>query len=105
MKDIQTIKNKYFKNSIGDITDGDITELSLRYNKKEKNPDWELNNVIEIASTILIIEGTNKKGIIVQRDINNNPEPNKNLTIESLKKILQESAEKLTEKSVKALLI
>lgn len=96
---VQSIKNKYFIESIGDVA-----ELSLRYNRKESTLDWEINDIVEITATVAIIDGKDKKGIFVQRDINNTTNPKKKLTAASLRKISQEYAIQLTEESIEALL-
>lgn len=96
---VQSIKNKYFIDSIGDVA-----ELSLRYNRKGSALEWEINDIVEITAAVVTIDGKDKKGIFVQRDINNTIDPKKKLAISSLRKISQEYAVQLTEESIEALL-
>lgn len=72
---VQHIANKYFK----DIVEGSF-ELNFRYNKRKKFNEHTINDVIEISQGQQLLNGNLTLGIIIQRDINNNLDWNKNLS-------------------------
>ncbi|MFO1290556.1 MAG: hypothetical protein U1E82_08010 [Nitrosomonas sp.] len=96
---VQAIRGKYFLGSIGDTE-----ELSLRFNKKGTTLDWVINDIVEISAAAAVIDGKERLGIYIQRDINNNPQPNKELSEQVLRKISKEYSEHLTEKSIEGLI-
>lgn len=96
---VEIIKRKYLK----DVVD-EVEELSLRYNKKSTLLSWEINDVVEIVAAKATVDGTEKNGIFIQRDINNTPQVNKTINEESLKKISKTYSERITEKSIEELL-
>ncbi|MHB8102360.1 MAG: hypothetical protein ACYDEF_09350 [Methanosarcina sp.] len=60
------IVDNFIKKSIGK-TD----EISIRYNQIEKKNNVTINNVTIIMASELIVNGKKLKGIIIQRDVNN----------------------------------
>jgi hypothetical protein len=70
--DSPTVKivSRYFKDNMSDLE-----EISLRYNLGGDFQKIKLNNVIEIAAGSSISPiGEHKKGVLVQKDLNNKPE-------------------------------
>lgn len=96
---VHTLKNKYFNSSV----DG-ACELSFRYNKKTESYGYEINDIIEISSAEMLVNGDSSQGILVQRDINNNPKKVADLKFEELANISKKYASKLSESEIEALI-
>lgn len=94
-----TIKNKYFKNNIGDIA-----ELSLRYNKKETTLGWEINDMVEITAVEAVMKDWKSTGILIQRDINNSVIHDKTLSLSNLMEISKHYSDRITEKNIEELI-
>jgi hypothetical protein len=95
---IRTLRNKYFTNAI----DG-TEELSLRYNKQSDSFGYKINDILEISSVQAVTNGVAEKGILVLRDINNNLKPGTHLDFETLSKLSQKYAPRLSEAEVEGL--
>lgn len=96
---VADIRRKYFVETIGEVE-----ELSLRFNRKSKFIDWEINDIIEISAVAEVTDQGTKNGIFVQRDINNVPQANMALNEKSLHQISRQYAKHLTEQSIEGLL-
>ncbi len=96
---VEMIKKKYIIDSIGDVE-----ELGLRYNRKSKVDEWEINDIVEITAAVAVIENSQRNGIFVQRDINNTPQKDKQINEKVLQKISRKFADHLTEKSIEELI-
>lgn len=57
------IKSKFIFREIGSLD-----ELTIRFNKKERKPLFEYNNIINLEPAVL--KATNEQGVLIQRDIN-----------------------------------
>lgn len=93
------IRQKYFAKTIGDVE-----ELSLRFNRKTKFIDWDINDIVEINAAAEVTDQGTKNGIFVQRDINNVPRGDMVLDEKSLHQISRKYAALLTEQSIEVLL-
>lgn len=96
---IEDIRRKYFVDTIEGVE-----ELSLRFNRKTKFDDWEINDIVEISAADELTDQGVKQGIFVQRDINNLPKVDVILNEKPLQKISRQYARHLTEQSIEALL-
>lgn len=96
---VEDIKSKYFKDEIGQVA-----ELSLRFNKQDSIEDWIINDMVDIMAAEIMMDNTKQKGVLIQRDINNNPVDGVILTEELLKSISSSYSQRMTTKSVKELL-
>ena len=97
-KATETLKEKYFCNTIKDPT-----ELSLRYNNTSEFEKIELNDIVEIGKATIKLGEELKKGISIQRDINNVP-TSKTLNYEELKRISVHFSKMISEHGVEALI-
>lgn len=95
---IKIIREKYFKDSIGEVS-----ELTLRFNRQHAVQDWNLNDIAEISAAVAVMDQGQKRGIFVQRDINNIPDPRKTLKLDSLTTISRSFSKNLSEKSIEEL--
>ncbi|RUM92811.1 MAG: hypothetical protein DSZ27_02170 [Thiomicrospira sp.] len=98
---IDCIKNKYFSDN---MVDGSY-ELGVRFNKRDSLENMIVNDVVEIYSGQALIEGQEKSGIIILRDINNSPVLDGELSHKDLMKISQKYSSRLTEESIEGLLL
>lgn len=96
---VADIRHKYFLQTIGDVE-----ELSLRFNRKTKFTDWEINDIVEITAATEVTDKGINNGIFVQRDINNAPKADMALNEKSLQQISRQYAKHLTEQSIEELL-
>ena len=97
---IQTIKNKYFKDSFGQVA-----ELSLRFNQKSKFNDWDLNDMVDISDALAVVYKSREEyGIFIQRDINNDVVIDKTLTKKELHEISKGKANLLSVQSIEDLI-
>ncbi len=96
---IQDIRSKYFRSTIGNVE-----ELSLRYNNKSKFFEWEMNDIVEISAATQLTDIGNTSGILVQRDINNNPISDRIISESDLHEISKYYSKNLSEKNIKGLL-
>lgn len=96
---IRTIKNKYFNNTV----DG-VEELSLRFNKKTPQYGYNINDILEITAADILTFPTIQKGILIQRDINNDLNGNKTFTPSELIEIFIKNIQKFTEQEFEGLI-
>jgi hypothetical protein len=96
---IEVIKEKYFKSNFKGSSD-----IGLRFNVKERNENWEINDMVEIAASDAVINDKKISGIFIQRDINNTPEVNKTISPDDLKNISVSLSHLLSQKSVEELI-
>ncbi|MEK4283213.1 hypothetical protein [Ureibacillus sp. FSL K6-0165] len=66
---VKIVQSNYFIKNLGDLE-----ELSIRYNKRTDWKERTLNDIIEINVGVFDINGSQEKGIILMRDINNVPD-------------------------------
>lgn len=98
-KPIESIKKKYFSKSIQDVQ-----ELSVRFNKKSKFNDFEINDVIEISSSVMKLKDEISDGIFIQRDINNVPNIDKRIEISELESISSNYSSNILEENMERLI-
>ena len=96
---VRTLRNKFFSNAV----DG-AEELSLRFNRVSESFGYRVNDIHEINSADAVTNGKIEKGILIQRDINNNPIQGKHFDYETLLKISQKYAPRISENEVEALI-
>lgn len=89
------INRKYMKHEITDVD-----EIIVRYNKRKEMYGLVLNNITHIEASINQI--TQTKGIVIQRDINNNP-TDANISIENIIKIIDISLKDYSSDEMKKL--
>jgi len=96
---IRTLRGKYFTS----LVDG-AEELSLRYNKQSDYCGYKINDVIEISAVDAVNNGMQEKGILVQRDINNVPKSGSHFDFNTLLKLSERYAPKITEAEIERLI-
>jgi hypothetical protein len=96
---VRTLQNKFFSKSV----DG-AEELSLRYNKKSEAFGYTINDIVEINAAEAVTNGKIEKGILFQRDINNNLINGKHFDYETLSKLSQKYANRISEVEIEGLL-
>lgn len=96
---VRTLRNKFFSNAV----DG-AEELSLRFNKVSESFGYRINDIHEINAAEAVTNGKVEKGILIQRDINNNPIQGKHFDYETLLKISQKYAPRISENEIEALI-
>lgn len=96
---VETIRKKYFSKVIQDVE-----ELSLRFNKKSKFNNFDINDVIEISSSTIILKNEKSEGIFIQRDINNAPTTNKRIEFTELENISSKYSSKIIEENMERLI-
>ena len=79
-------------------------ELSLRFNRVSESFGYRVNDIHEINSADAVTNGKIEKGILIQRDINNNPNQGKHFDYETLLNISQKYAPRISENEVEALI-
>jgi hypothetical protein len=94
----RTLRNKYFTGAV----DGS-EELSLRYNKQSDSHGYKINDILEISAVDAVTNGVPEKGILVLRDINNNSKKNTHFDFDTLLKLSQKYAPKLSEAEIEGL--
>lgn len=95
----RTLRNKFFTT----IVEG-ANELSLRYNKKSSAFGYQINDILEIGAAEAITNGIPEKGILVQRDINNDIKSGEHFSFETLSSLSQKFASKITENEIEGLI-
>ncbi|TVP12190.1 hypothetical protein [Shewanella sp. KCT] len=96
---VRTLRNKFFSGA----ADG-AEELSLRFNKISESFGYKINDIHEINAAEAVTDGRVEKGIFIQRDINNTPIQGKHLDFETLLKISQKYAPRISESEIEALI-
>ena len=96
---VRTLRNKFFSNAV----DG-AEELSLRFNKISESYGYRINDIHEINAAEAVANGKSEKGILIQRDINNNPIQGKHFDFGTLLKISQKYASRISENEIEALI-
>lgn len=93
---VETIQTKYTPN----LKDK-LSELSLNYNKKHNYKNFEINDIINISLGNTVKNGNSNAGIIIQRDINNQPYINKDdIEIQTLRDISKKYSDYISENSI-----
>lgn len=95
---IHTLKKRYFNTRLPDVS-----ELSLRYNNGSEYLGYKINDILEISSANIDIGGNSKFGIFIQRDINNVPQENEKLNLDTLKKISEKYSDLISEAKIEGL--
>jgi len=96
---IRTLRNKYFTSAV----DGS-EELSLRYNKQSDSFGYKINDILEISAAEAVTNGIQEKGILILRDINNIVKHGSHFDYETLSKLSQKYAPKMTESEIEGLI-
>lgn len=94
----RTIRNKYFTN----IVEG-AEELSLRYNKQSDAFGFSINDIVEVGAVDAITNGIAEKGILIVRDINNNPKKGQIVSYETLLRLSEKYAPRISEAEIERL--
>jgi hypothetical protein len=95
----RTLRNKFFT----PVVDG-THELSLRYNKKSNAFGFEINDILEISDAEAVANGIVSKGILIQRDINNQPVQGKELDFSTLSNLSKKYSERISESVIEGLI-
>lgn len=96
---VDTLKSKFFSSRVKKVC-----ELGLRYNEKSTHRGHEINDVVEISANQLLFDGKTFDGILIQRDINNAPDPSKELTASELEAISSVLAKRVSEAAIEEIL-
>lgn len=96
---VRTLRNKFFSSAV-DAAD----ELSLRYNKTSEAYGYKINDIVEINAAEAVTNGKTEKGILFQRDINNNNIQGKHFDFETLSKLSQKYSPRISEGEIEGLL-
>lgn len=96
---VRTLRKKYFTSDVDEAR-----ELSLRYRKKAESHGFQLNDIVEISSSEMLANKIWLKGILVQRDINNNQKAGENLKLNVLDEISKKFSPRLAESAIEALI-
>lgn len=94
-----TLRKKFFSGAV----DG-AEELSLRYNKKSDAHGYKINDILEINAVEAVSNGVAEKGILIQRDINNDLIQDKHFDFDTLMKLSAKYAVRITENEVEGLI-
>lgn len=97
---ISCIHKKYFHS---EVIKGS-GELAIRFNNKDEAYGFKINDVVEISSGEMDVNGKVNMGIIVQRDINNDPIKGIDLTYDKLLQISKKFSPRLGEKLIEELI-
>lgn len=98
-KPTSKIAEVYIKKDIGETN-----ELSVRFNKKTKENNLFINNVISISNLEVNFGGKKQKGILIQRDVNNQVSNNK-LTFDFLKNFVKQRYTDFSKKELDKVVI
>lgn len=93
---IRTLRNKYFTNAV----DGS-EELSLRFNKQGDSYGYKINDIVEVSAVDAITNGISEKGILLVRDINNNPKSGSHFDYSTLLKLSEKYAPRISEERLR----
>ena len=93
------IAHVYIKRDIGETN-----ELSIRFNKKIKEDNLFVNNITSISSMEVDFDGKKQKGILIQRDINNQVSNHK-LKFEFLRDFIQQRYNDFSKKELDKVVI
>ncbi|MGF1903441.1 hypothetical protein [Aliivibrio sifiae] len=96
---VHTLRNRFFSK----IVDG-AEELSLRFNKPSDSHGYRINDIVEINAAELIIDNKATKGILIQRDINNNIKPSSYIEKSVLSEISTKYAVRVSESAIEGLI-
>ena len=77
------LQKKYISLQLGDLRD-----IAIRFNKENKIENLSINDITNIQTGFLIIDKKQKKGFLIQRDINNIVEKDLKFNLISLKNFL-----------------
>lgn len=94
-----TLRKKYFSNAVGDVS-----ELSLRFNKTSEHFGHKINDVVELAAVQAEIAGESKFGVYVQRDINNVEISGEKVSRDKLQEMSAKFAESLKPRQIEGLI-
>lgn len=84
-KSIETVLNSYVKKELENVQ-----EVTLRFNQKNKICNLSVNDIVKLETLNGKINGKNKKGFIIERDINNIPKEGIYLDKKTLKDFVKE---------------
>ena len=96
---VRTLRNKFFSNAV----DG-AEELSLRFNKVSESFGYRINDIHEINAAEAVTGGKVEKGIFIQRGFNSHRIQGKHFDYETLLKISQKYAPRISENEIEALI-
>lgn len=90
------IRDKFISKSLGHCD-----ELTIRFNRKRKTENFELNDIIILESAQ--ITDTNEPGILVQRDVNTAKEQQYNFSVDLFQIFVKEAESLFGEEAIKGL--
>lgn len=96
----KAIHSKYFKEPMA----AGCIETSIKTNKRNKHKNIQLNNITLIEAAELELGKGHKKGVVIQFDINNVPNVDKPLTVDSITSILAYASNKIKSTALKELI-
>lgn len=95
---IDLIRKRYFNNSFPNVS-----ELGIRYNNLSLFEGCTINDIVELSSASLAVDGKEKFGIYIQRDVNNVPLEKEKLDVELLRKISEKYSNLFSEAKIEVL--
>jgi hypothetical protein len=96
---VATLNRKYFGKVLGNVT-----ELSLRYNAQTEFMGKTINDLVEIGANQMLYNGELFDGLLIQRDINNVPVSDRDLSFVDLQSISSKYAGMLAEAKIEELI-
>lgn len=96
---VKTMQNKFFTPKVHDSE-----ELSLRFNKPTYTSGLKINDILEINSMKLLLNNKPEKGILIQRDINNNVVPGKNIKLDVFNIVFKNFFQLISQGNIEELL-
>lgn len=93
------ISDIYIKKQIGNVD-----EISIRFNKKRRDGNLFINNVTYISNKELLTNGKKNRGILVQRDVNNQVSKNK-LTFDFLKEFIKQRYNEFSKEELEKVVV
>lgn len=95
---IDSLKRRYFVDKKLPIN---VSELGLRFNNQSDFSGFRINDITEISSDYMELNGNRKFGIFIQQDINNVPLEGSVLTAKNLEEIFNKYSNFLSEDKMK----
>lgn len=96
---VHTLRNRFFSK----VVDGS-EELSLRFNKPSDSHGYRINDIVEISAAELVLDDKVSKGILIQRDINNNIKQHNSIEKSVLFEISTKYALRVSESEIEGLI-
>jgi hypothetical protein len=96
---VNILLKKYFKDGFETVE-----ELSIRFNYKKSIRERSINDVATLSAAFRVDEDGSREGILIQRDINSDPQGVKHFTKEELQDISRECSSYVSIESVEGLI-